>query len=381
MCDATPSSACYVTGAVPATPFTMFLLSPANLGGERGKLVFRPAATFPLAEKVRSAEGAPLGELMSFVSGLYFRGKMTYAEKFGKAPKGLSGALVISPVEGLRFLHERVTLERLRAWAEVDIDERNARYTEPLLAHATALDAAHGARTRFVLLGSVATDKYVGPLSRVFGDRLLFPSDFVGRGDMSRGAILLRAAKAGRELAYAPIAESVRHGQRPEGVDAWLERTSRKPSACQVVILVGLPGSGKSTFVRERLAEHVHISKDLMRNNRRPTRRQAELIRQALAEKRSLVVDNTNVGREERAEAIAEARRHGARVIGYYFDCEVHDCVARNAGREGRARIPNVGIFAAAKRLVVPARAEGFDELYTVRTLAERGFDVRARDD
>jgi predicted kinase len=358
----------------------MFLLSPANLGGVRGQLVFRPAATFPLAEQLRSTEGAPLGELMSFVSGLYFRGKMTYAQKFGRAPQGLSGALVISPAEGLRFLHERVTLDRLRSWADVDIDERNARYTEPLLAHAAALHAAHGARMRFVLLGSVATDKYVGPLSRVFGDRLLFPSDFVGRGDMSRGAILLRAAKAGRELAYAPVAESVRHGQRPEGVDAWVERTAKKPGACEVVILVGLPGAGKSTFVRERLAEHVHISKDLMRSNRRPARRQADLVRRALAEGRSLVVDNTNVSVEERAEAIAEARRQGARVVGYYFDCEVRDCVARNAGREGRARIPNVGIFAAAKRLVVPALAEGFDELYTVRLLTERRFDVRSRD-
>src|SRR6185436_8396481 len=88
---------------VQPAPFTMFLLSPANLGGERGRLVFRPAASFPLAEQLRSSEGAPLGELFSFVSSLYFRGKMTYAQAFGRAPKGLSGALVISPAEGLRF--------------------------------------------------------------------------------------------------------------------------------------------------------------------------------------------------------------------------------------------------------------------------------------
>src|SRR5262249_56504275 len=120
----------------------------------------------------------------------------------------------------------------LRGWAGVDIDERDARFTEPLIAHAAALDAAHGSRTRFVVLGSVATEKYVRPLSGVFGDRLLFPSDFVGRGDMSRGAILLRAAKAGRELAYAPIAGAERHGQRPEGVDAWMEReVQRRPDA------------------------------------------------------------------------------------------------------------------------------------------------------
>jgi predicted kinase len=362
---------------VGAAEFTMFFLSPANLSGERARQIFREAASFPLAQKLRSTEGAPLGELFSFVSGLYFRGKMTYAEAFGRAPKGLTGALVISPAEGLRFLHERITLERLRSWAEVDIDEQNRRFTEPLVAHAAALDRSLGARTRFVLLGSVATDKYVRPLSSVFSDRLLFPSDFVGRGDMSRGAVLLRAARAGHELGYAPIAESKRHGPRPAGVGAQATQVRKSPDAREVVILVGLPGAGKSTFFRQRFAErHVHISKDDFPNNRRPSRRQAELIRGALAEGRSLVVDNTNASVEERAAAIAEARQHGARVIGYFFDSEVRECVARNAEREGRARIPNVGIFATAKRLVRPARAEGFDEIYTVRTLPDHRFDV-----
>ncbi|MET0410519.1 MAG: hypothetical protein ABW217_04460, partial [Polyangiaceae bacterium] len=87
--------------------------------------MFNPKAAFPLAQALRSPEGAPLGELFAFVSGLYFRGKMTYAKTFGSAPEGLSGALVISPAEGLRFLHERLTVPRLRAWAEVDIDEHN----------------------------------------------------------------------------------------------------------------------------------------------------------------------------------------------------------------------------------------------------------------
>jgi hypothetical protein len=149
------------------------------------------------------------------VSGLYFRGKATYAEAFGRPPPGLSGGLVISPGEGLRFLRERITLERLRAWAGVPIDERNRRFTEPLVRHARALERAHGARTRFVLLGSVATDKYVHPLTAVFGEHLLFPPEFVGRGDMSRGALLLRAARAGRELAYAPVDGASRHGPRP----------------------------------------------------------------------------------------------------------------------------------------------------------------------
>jgi hypothetical protein len=159
-----------------------------------------------------------LGPLFSFVSGLYFRGKMTYAERFGRPPPGLSGGLVISPGEGLRFLHEPLTIERLRAWAKVPIDAGNRRFTEPLVEHAVALERAHGADTRFVLLGSVASDKYVLPLTRVFGDHLLFPPDFVGRGDMSRGALLLRCARTGEELSYAPIEGARRHGPRAPGI-------------------------------------------------------------------------------------------------------------------------------------------------------------------
>ena len=181
------------------------MLSPASLAGERGKLLFREQAAFPLALQARSPGGAPLGELFSFVSGLYFRGKLTYARAFGQPPPGLSGVQIISASEGLRSPDERVDLPRLRAWADVPIDARNPQFTEPLVEHAEELVRAVGARCRFVLLGSVATDKYVRPLAKVFGDWLLFPSDFVGRGDMSRGSILLKAAAAGRELAYVPV--------------------------------------------------------------------------------------------------------------------------------------------------------------------------------
>jgi len=159
--------------------------------------------------------GASIGELFSFVSSLYFRGKVAYATAFGRPPSGLSGGLVITPGEGLCFLDEPVTLERLRGWATVAVDSRNPRFTEPLVHHAVALASAHGTTTRFVLLGSVASNKYVDPLVRVFGNRLLFPADFVGRGDMSRGGLLLRAASDGRELAYAPIEGTTRHGPRP----------------------------------------------------------------------------------------------------------------------------------------------------------------------
>jgi hypothetical protein len=201
-------------------PFTIFLLSPANLGGRRAAMVLNPRAEFELARQLRSAEGAALGDVFSFVSGLYFRGKAAYARAFGRTPDGLASGLVISAGEGLRPLAERVTLPRLRAWAEVSIDERNRAFTEPLVEHAEALERAHGGDARIVLLGSVASDKYVRPLTRVFGDHLLFPPDFVGRGDMSRGSLMLRAARAGRELAYAPVEGALRRGRRAPGVAA-----------------------------------------------------------------------------------------------------------------------------------------------------------------
>jgi hypothetical protein len=191
------------------------LISPAHCGGERARILLRTQADFPLARQVRLPEGAPLGEVFSFLSGLYFRGKLTYARSFGRPPRGLPGALVISPTEGLRYPEERVTADRLRAWAEVDIDVGDARYLAPLSVHAQALAAATAGRCRIVLLGSVATPKYVQPLLRAFGDRLVFPPDFVGRGDMSRGGLLLRAARLEHELPYAPVSQTPRHGARP----------------------------------------------------------------------------------------------------------------------------------------------------------------------
>jgi hypothetical protein len=384
-------------------PFTIFFISPANLGGERGALLFKPQASFPLAAQLQRPEGAPLGDVFSFVSGLYFRGKRAYAEAFGKAPDGLSPALVISPIEGLRFLYEPVTLERLRAWAKVDIHEHDPRFTEPLIEHATALDRALGASARFVLLGSVATDKYVEPLGRVLGPRLLFPPDFLGRGDMSRGSLLLRAARSGLELSYAPIEGSERRGPRPAAIGRRrpaaldrpaFERSARgdpaigsaaidAPAAAgeppELVIFVGLPGAGKSTFYDRRFAaSHAHVSRDVLRRTRQPQRRQNELLKQALLARKSVVVDNTNVTVEDRAPLIALGRAHGARISVYSFECTARECVARNAGREGVARIPTIGIFAAQKRLVRPDYAEGFDALYLVRPQPAFGFEVTA---
>jgi predicted kinase len=146
----------------------------------------------------------------------------------------------------------------------------------------------------------------------------------------------------------------------------------------ECVILVGLPASGKSTFFRERFAgTHDHVSKDLLRNNRQPQRRQEQLIAESLASGRSVVVDNTNPGVAARAPLIATARKHGAAVVGYFFVTEAGDALRRNRAREGRERVPDVAIFTVRKRLEPPTMAEGFDRLFSVRmNEAEKTFEV-----
>jgi hypothetical protein len=197
------------------TPRRVFLLSPAHCGGERAGLLFRNDADFDLARRVRRPPGVPLGEVFSFLSGLYFRGKLAYAQAFGAPPPGAAPVYVITPNEGLRRADELVNLARLRAFSRVDIDADDARYHRPLRRDALRLAAALDPTGEVVLLGSVATGKYVDPLTEALGDRLRFPADFVGRGDMSRGGLLLRCVRAGRELAYVPVAGAVRRGGRP----------------------------------------------------------------------------------------------------------------------------------------------------------------------
>jgi hypothetical protein len=189
-------------------PPRVFLLSPAHCGGERASLLFAPGASFELARRLRAAGGAPLGEVFSFLSSLYFRGKLTYAERFGVP-------LVITPNAGLRPPDDRVTLSALRASARVDIDAANDRYLRPLLASARTVAETLGSDVPVTLLGSIASDKYVRALLDVFGERLTFPAAFVGRGDMSRGGLLLRAVRAGAELDYVAVAGAIRRGSRP----------------------------------------------------------------------------------------------------------------------------------------------------------------------
>jgi len=199
----------------PDLAHSIFLLSPASTSGERAVQLLNDAAAFPLARQLRTRAGAPLGDVFSFLSSLYFRGKLTYARAFGRAPAGLCGAFVITPGEGLRDPAEPITITRLRTYARVRIRPGEPRYLTPLLRDAHALATLAGGRCRIILLGSIASPRYVEPLLEVFGERLLYPPSFIGRGDMSRGGLLLRCVDAGQELEYAPLANAVRHGPRP----------------------------------------------------------------------------------------------------------------------------------------------------------------------
>jgi hypothetical protein len=187
-----------------ATPTRVFLLSPAHAGGKRAALLLREEAAFPLAVRLREPGGVALGEAFSFLSGLYFRGKLAYAARFARPPAGVAGVQVITANRGLVAADAPVGPAELRAFGSVDIQPSDHRYRAPLVRDVARLAGHPG--LELILLGSVATGKYVDVLLEVVGERLLFPTDFLGRGDMSRGALLLRSAREGRELAYEPVA-------------------------------------------------------------------------------------------------------------------------------------------------------------------------------
>jgi hypothetical protein len=193
---------------------TVFLLSPAYCGGRRAKILLKPGSTLAIAERLRAGV-LTLGEAFTFCSGLYFRGKITYARAF--AP---DATFVITPTRGLQPPATIVTDAVLREFAGVDIASDDRRYRRPLERDLRALAAQLPEGGRVVLLGSVATGKYVDVLTRALGSRLHFPPSFVGRGDMSRGGLLLRHAASGVELEYASLeANTIRHGPRPPKLD------------------------------------------------------------------------------------------------------------------------------------------------------------------
>lgn len=193
----------------------VFLLSPASCRGRRAEMLFRDAADFPLARALRAGRGAELGDVFTFLSGLYFRGKLRYAQAFARPPAGLRGVEVITTTRGLLPPDTPVTLDDLREFAAGDV-RRDARgFVEPLERSARRVREALPGEAEIVLLGSIATDKYLDVLLRVFDGRLCFPEPFIGRGDMSRGGLLLRAADDGRELPYVAARDAPRRGPRP----------------------------------------------------------------------------------------------------------------------------------------------------------------------
>ena len=144
----------------------------------------------------------------------------------------------------------------------------------------------------------------------------------------------------------------------------------------ELMVFVGLQASGKSTFFRERFAgTYQHVSKDLFPHNRNKNRRQEQLLHAALLAGRSVVVDNTNPTPEDRRPLVRLGHEHGAKVVGYFFEAGVSECLQRNERREGKAWVPDVAIYATAKKLVAPSTEEGFDEIICVR-LSGSAFEV-----
>jgi hypothetical protein len=184
---------------------TVFLLSPAYCGGRRAAILMHARSAAATAQAL-AAGTLTLGQAFAFMSGLYFRGKLAYAERFGRP-------LVITPTRGLLEPGRPFTRELLREFAAGDVSVESAVYRAALERDTRALVAGLDSATQVVLLGSVASGKYVDVLLPLVGDRLRYPLEFAGRGDMSRGGLLLRSAASGVELAYGPLTA----GERPRG--------------------------------------------------------------------------------------------------------------------------------------------------------------------
>jgi hypothetical protein len=193
----------------------VFLLSPANVAGKRANMLLNKEAPFELARRLHTGGTVSLGEAFSFMSGLYFRGKLAYAHAFARPPDGNAGALVITSNRGLVRADKLVSAEELDSFSDVPIDARDERYSRPLIRDALALAAVSSGNCSIVLLGSIASGKYIDHLLPIFGRNLEFPLEFVGRGDMSRGGLLLRSVAANRILNHIPIAGALLRGKRP----------------------------------------------------------------------------------------------------------------------------------------------------------------------
>jgi hypothetical protein len=191
----------------------LFLLSPAKVGGVRARLLLNQRAPFALARQFHR-DGLSVADIFSFASALYFRGKITYARQFADAAEG-DVIRVITANAGLVDPDQILTPAELERFGRVDIHEDDPRYHRPLRRDAKTLAAGFSPQSKAILLGSIATGKYRDVLLEIFGEQLVFPGDFVGRGDMSRGGLLLRAARANQELPYISVRGAILKGKRP----------------------------------------------------------------------------------------------------------------------------------------------------------------------
>jgi hypothetical protein len=197
----------------------IFVLSPANCNGVRARCLLTKANSSKLAKRLRGS-GVPLSEVFSFVSSLYFRGKVSYAQTFARPPADCAGIFIITPTMGLVPHDMLIRKSTLRLFSRGAIDVRNQLYCSSLRCSAKQLDNAIGSECEVVLLGSIASGKYLTLLSPIFARRLRVPAEFIGRGDMSRGGLLLRCVNDNRELTYIDVPK------KAQGCDANLLRFS-----------------------------------------------------------------------------------------------------------------------------------------------------------
>jgi len=191
---------------------TILLLSPANVSGTRARQMISPRAMSAAGLAYRSPGGVTIANAFTFMSALYFRGKHAYARAFAtEDPRIGTTAFVIAPGFGLVPLDWRLDQERMKKLARTKIDVRSRSYTMSLQKSCRELEARLAPDDTVVLLGSVASGKYVDVLEPVFGGRLRFPRIFAGMGDMKRGSVMLKAAASGVALEYVDLSHR-RHG-------------------------------------------------------------------------------------------------------------------------------------------------------------------------
>jgi hypothetical protein len=196
-------------------PSRVFLLSPARCDGRRAAILLKPQAASPAADRLRKGT-LTLGDAFTFMSALYFRGKLTYAQAFSDADPSGPTSYIITPTRGLQTPDSLVSIALLQEFATTDIASGDTAYRAPRDRDLALLASRLSATTRVILLGSIASNKYVEALAPALGERLYYPASFIGRGDMSRGGLLLRSAAAGVELDYARLdTTATRRGVRP----------------------------------------------------------------------------------------------------------------------------------------------------------------------